>query len=183
MGGFRACAESVEMIFQHLRTTPWEPTFQWVSTLKEVADLINKPHEDYPERVLRTEKAILHLTNKLNTLVAYGSRGLFSSQLRGTHKRVFGDTRHAGCWRQIEVRVGLHTPPRSHQVPRLMGQLEGSYFSLSISYMTIEKLIEWYKDFETVHPFQDGNGRVGGITLAAYSHKLHPEQGYLAVNQ
>jgi Fic family protein len=36
-----------------------------------------------------------------------------------------------------------------------------------------EELVWWYMLFETIHPFQDGNGRVGGIVVAIMSYSLY----------
>ena len=35
----------------------WRPDFQWV-TREEIADVINRPHEDYPKRIQDTERVI-----------------------------------------------------------------------------------------------------------------------------
>ena len=45
---------------------------------------------------------------------------------------------------------------------------------------TDEILLDWYSDFETIHPFQDGNGRVGGVVVAVYSNLWSTEGKYLA---
>ena len=52
----------------------------------------------------------------------------------------------------------------------LMHELELLYLDLPISQ---ENLRHWYFDFETIHPFVDGNGRVGGIIIAAATHRQH----------
>lgn len=166
--------------FDTLRTSPWEPKFEWVDTIKEAADLINKPHEDYPARVSTTVSAINYVdaitkaksfvwpiftTHRTNTLV---------------HSLVFKDHgSQAGKWRRMNVVVGLFRPPDYDKVEKFMDELIQHYNDVD----SIERLIEWYTDFETIHPYRDGNGRVGGILVAAYSHFLHPKKGYLAPKQ
>ena len=39
----------------------WPPQFRWVATLDEAADAINRPHEDYPVRVVRTADCLQRL--------------------------------------------------------------------------------------------------------------------------
>ena len=73
-----------------------------------------------------------------------------------------------------------HYPPSPGEVPRLREDLEDHYL---LMVRNIDSLVEWYTDFETIHPFLDGNGRVGGIVVAAYRHVFMPHRGGLAPNQ
>lgn len=157
------------VIFQHLRQTPWNPTFTWVGSIAKAADQINSFHEDYPLRVGKTAEVIERL-----------ERWDFVSGviLKLAHLYVFADTSFRGKWRDVDVKVGAHRPPDWQLVPHLMEDLE-----LEWDFDDLAGLKGWYADFETIHPFQDGNGRVGGIVVAAYSHALHPERGWLAVEQ
>ena len=88
---------------------------------------------------------------------------------------VFDETPFAGQWRDVEVFVGLHRPPSHQLLPKLMEELEIRYRSQLTSE---ENIFNWYFDFETVHSFEDGNGRVGSIILATYSHQLTELGGY-----
>ena|ERR1017187_3861616 len=59
--------------------------------------------------------------------------------------------------RKVNVRVGMRLCPEWHQVKRLLAQLFENGELLTP--------IEFYKEFETIHPFVDGNGRTGKILL------------------
>jgi len=157
------------MFFGNLRETEWNPTFEWVETNLECADKINSYHEDYPKYVEVTKSVL----EKVGT-----GNWILSPQLQAIHQLIFSDQPWAGTWRQVDVRIGLHHPPSVNQVEELMLKLEELYIISDI-----ETLIEWYKDFETIHPFQDGNGRVGGVIVATYAHSLLPDKGWLAPNQ
>ena len=157
------------MYFEYLRKIPWKPTFVWVESSIEAAIRINTPHEDYPKYVEATNTALRDFKT---------SKAMSNRYLKLIHRHIFADKPFAGKWRGIDVRVGIHFPPRALAVPGLMNNLEQLY-----SITSVNDLLEWYKDFETIHPFQDGNGRVGGVVVAAYAQKLHPEKGWLAPNQ
>lgn len=161
--------------FDHYRTTPWEPSFTEMKTAEECAHHINRWHEDYPLRV----EATLHvLTSQWRgiAVVPVVTRKL----LKRIHGQVFAGTDHGGTFRSVNVQVGRHSPPRFEAVEDLMKILE-TYYEIG----SIEDAIAWYTDFETIHPFQDGDGRVGGIIVAAFSHKFSEGEngGWLAPNQ
>ena len=47
-----------------------------------------------------------------------------------------------------------------------MAELEFVYLDLELDQDNLRK---WYFDFNTIHPLKDGNGRTGGIVVAAAS--------------
>ena len=158
------------MQFQYLRVDSWKPTFEWVESSLECADKINSYHEDYPKYVKATDAVLCRSLGWINIPSFY---------LRSVHSLIFTDKSFAGKWREVDVRVGNHTPPKLSSVDDLMDELHYSYENIR----DIDNLIEWYKDFETIHPFQDGNGRVGGVIVAQHAHRLYPDKGWLASNQ
>ncbi len=157
--------------FDHLRVASWHPTFDWVGTAEEAADRINIWHEDYPRRVEKTAGVLYSLVVPPSVAASF---------LLTIHSIIFGDTYHGGQLRKGHVIVGQHRPPAVEDVPKLMEELEDAYLG---KITDLEVLKDWYSDFETIHPFHDGNGRVGGVVVAAFSHYLHPDKGYLAPNQ
>jgi len=164
--------------FRHLRTSPWFPTFEWVDSIEEVADRINLPHEDYPSRVQFTVDELSKFRNLKNAT----SFDVTPSNLLEIHNHLFADTEHAGKFRTVNVRVGLHVAPTWENVPTMITELHHLHSRLSdeMEISTDDILLDWYSDFENIHPFQDGNGRVGGVVVAVYSNLWSTEGKYLA---
>jgi Fic family protein len=87
----------------------------------------------------------------------------------GLHEDVFrGLKADAGQWRRVNVRIGgmKHTPPRMEKVVPLMSGWEEEYGRRDTLGESTFALGAWmHFEFESVHPFSDGNGRVGRLLL------------------
>jgi Fic family protein len=73
---------------------------------------------------------------------------------------------HLNAWRSYRVVVGTSMKPDPREVPRLMDQLFEHGGELTPT--------EWYREFEEIHPFADGNGRVGALIFNHMSDTLEP---------
>lgn len=167
--------------FADLRTTPWFPTFDWLPTPQEAADKINIFHEDYPQRVQVTEHVIASFRARRKGPSDNGQPAaipISCDLLLKLHGTVFKGEGHEGNWRRFQNRIADHVPPPPRFVPGFMDALERP-----TAIRTINDLEDWYWDFNTIHPFLDGNGRVSGIIVATFSHMLHPDKGWLSPNQ
>ena len=68
----------------------------------------------------------------------------------------------AGRFRQQGeyVRVGTHIAPAPEHVERMIDNILVEYSSNLDTYF-LDKIARFHLDFETIHPFCDGNGRIG----------------------
>ena len=89
------------------------------------------------------------------------------------------DTRSRGTWRSCDVTVGdfQPCPPWMIQTEIEENQLQMLEFKNLVDDADI---IRWYRALMIVHPFKDGNGRVGGCIAAIASHYLSDGEYLLA---
>ena len=84
------------------------------------------------------------------------------------HRMLIGgiDDNIAGRFRQPGeyVRVGMHIAPAPERVEGMMDDLLAEYSSDLGSYF-LDKIARFHLDFETIHPFCDGNGRLGRVLI------------------
>ncbi len=85
------------------------------------------------------------------------------------HESVFrGIKADAGQWRQVNVRIAgmKHVPPRMEKVVSRMATWEEEYGRRDLLGEDAFSLGAWmHFEFESIHPFSDGNGRVGRLLL------------------
>src|SRR5881397_3444315 len=91
------------------------------------------------------------------------------SSVLDLHETVFrGIKPDAGQWRRVNVRIAgvRHVPPRMEKVLALMSAWEESYAKQDMEGAGAFPLgARMHFEFESIHPFTDGNGRVGRLLL------------------
>ena len=83
----------------------------------------------------------------------------------------------AGSFRTVNVAVGGHIAPPHTQVPTLMQQLF-EWLEKSDEHLLIKSCVFHY-EFEFIHPFRDGNGRIGRLWQSVILMAHNPLFGIL----
>ena len=68
-----------------------------------------------------------------------------------------------GCYKKLANEVGGRETTAPKDVPKKMKELISNYRKLETA--TFDDLLDFHYRFESIHPFQDGNGRVGRLIL------------------
>ena len=139
------------------------------------------------KKVLGPKKDILEVTNAIKAyerLKDYKEYSTFS--LRVAHKNLMDELiPDAGRWRQGQVGIFKgskvsHVAPPAKRVPALMEKL---FADLKIT-KTLHPLIRAasvHYEIEFIHPFSDGNGRIGRLWQAVHLLGYHPLFEFLSV--
>lgn len=75
-----------------------------------------------------------------------------------------GDRFTPGAYRKQSVRVGNLVPPSAPEIPKLMADLE-RYINEPSDLPPLIRAGLVHIQFETIHPFLDGNGRIGRLLI------------------
>ncbi len=81
------------------------------------------------------------------------------------HKKIFGETKAdiAGRFRDFGVRVGMYRAPDWQEVELLMKKF--FQFLEQKNFPPVELAARAHYQFEIIHPFGDGNGRIGRLII------------------
>ncbi len=78
-----------------------------------------------------------------------------------------GELRNSQNWigaANCTINEAIFVPPPHYEVPRVLGELE-TFFHLTDGLPALIRLGLIHAQFETIHPFLDGNGRVGRLLI------------------
>lgn len=80
---------------------------------------------------------------------------------------LMNDAENRGVYRNVPVRIlgAVHTPPQPYRVAPSMEGLIADYGKWLTEQPVIEAIARLHLEFESIHPFIDGNGRTGRLIL------------------
>ena len=148
-------------------------------TQTHIEEAIKKESEIDPERrndwqeVRNYIDAMNTSINKLKTLPV--STRLLKEAHKILMRGVRGEHRHPGEFRTSQNWIGgatindaVYVPPVHTEVNELMGDLENFLHNEQVDVPVLVRAAIAHYQFETIHPFLDGNGRIGRLLITLY---------------
>ena len=133
---------------------------------------IDPEKKDDWEEVQNYIKAINYAIEQLDTL-PYSNRLLKNTHkvlmqgMRGK-KKTPGEYRVSQNWIGVSLKNAVYIPPHQEEVEDLMSDLEKFIHNDQFKIPHLIKIAIAHYQIETIHPFLDGNGRLGRLMIALY---------------
>ena len=138
---------------------------------KDADDLNPEERDDWSE--------VQNYINAVNYAIeALEELPLSNRLLRQTHEillaGVRGESKQPGAfrtsqnWIGVSLKNAVFIPPHHDHVPDLMGDLEVFLHAEDMFVHPLLRIAIGHYQFETIHPFLDGNGRLGRLMISLY---------------
>jgi Fic family protein len=138
---------------------------------KDADDLDPEARDDWAEvqnyiRAINTAIARLE-TLPLSSRLLRDTHAILLDSVRGERKQP-GEFRTSQNWIGVSLRNAVFVPPHHDHVERLMSDLERFLHADDIFVHPLIRIAIAHYQFETIHPFLDGNGRLGRLMISLY---------------
>lgn len=153
---------------------------------KDEADLNPEQRDDWAEvqnyiRAINTAIDAL-VSLPLSSRLLRQTHAQLMNGVRGEHKRP-GEFRVSQNWIGVSLKNAAFVPPHPEHVPELMSDLERFLNADHLFVPPLVRIAIAHYQFETIHPFLDGNGRLGRLMISLYlaaTGLLHKPALYLS---
>lgn len=141
-------------------------------TKEETKDIIVR--KIAPTKPLADVQETIHHSNVFFEILQE-RKNLSETLVMEWHKKLFEETKGdiAGVYREYLVRVGNYRAPDWQDVPTLMRTLFKFYNKDKKTMHPVECAAVMHYEFEKIHPFGDGNGRIGRLIINSILYKYH----------
>ena len=140
--------------------------------------LLQKDEDFEDKRTNITEaRGVLNAINEGNTLLKKGLP--FSNRvIKSMHEKLMhmalNERGNPGRFRNVNVSIGArYTPPEHVFVEELMKDFDRYINNKDLQISPIVKIAILHAQFEIIHPFADGNGRIGRLIISFLAQKYN----------
>jgi len=138
---------------------------------KDADDIDPEERDDWSE-VQNYIQAINYAIERLQTLplsnrLLRETHAILMQGVRGEHKRP-GEFRVSQNWIGVSLKNAVFIPPPHEYVPELMSDMERFLHDDEIKIPPLIRIAIAHYQFETIHPFLDGNGRLGRLMISLF---------------